>query len=104
RTDHQWHQKMDQAEESRGTQPRSASDALLFEVAERTVAEGAAARVMEKAYMKASANGTLPANARQVMYAARGEIQALTGKPLNDQYFTQTLLPNYIKENELSWD
>src|SRR5258708_14154354 len=38
----------------------------------------AAAAVMEKAYMKASANGTLPANARQVMYAARGEIQAMT--------------------------
>ena len=64
----------------------------------------AAAAVMEKAYMKASANGTLPANARQVMYAARGEIQVMTGKPLDDQYFTQTLLPNYIKENRLSWD
>jgi hypothetical protein len=50
------------------------------------------------------ANGTLPANARQVMYAARGEIQTMTGKPLDDQYFTQTLLPNYIKENRLSWD
>src|SRR5260370_30156897 len=65
---------------------------------------GAAAAVMEKAYLKASANGPLPANARQVMYAARGEIQAMTGKPLDDQYFTQTLLPNYIKENRLSWD
>jgi hypothetical protein len=64
----------------------------------------AAAAVMEKAYLKASTNGTLPANARQVMYAARGEIQAMTGKPLDDQYFTQTLLPNYIKENRLSWD
>ncbi len=64
----------------------------------------AAAAVMEKAYLKASANGTLPANARQVMYAARGEIQAMTGKPLDDQYLTQILLPNYIKENRLSWD
>ncbi len=64
----------------------------------------AAAAVMGKAYLKASANGTLPANARQVMYAARGEIQAMTGKPLDDQYFTQTLLPNYVKENRLSWD
>jgi hypothetical protein len=30
-----------------------------------------AAEVMEQAYMKASANNTLPANARQVMYARR---------------------------------
>ena len=32
----------------------------------------AAWQVMEEAYLKASANGTLPAHARQVMYAARG--------------------------------
>jgi hypothetical protein len=64
----------------------------------------AAAAVMEKAYMNPSAKGTLPANARQVVYAARGEIQAVSGKPLDDQYFTQTLLPNYIKEHRLSWD
>jgi hypothetical protein len=53
---------------------------------------------MESAYMKASANGTLPAHARQVMYAARGDIQGATGKALDDQYFTQTLLPDYITE------
>jgi hypothetical protein len=48
----------------------------------------AAAQVMEAAYMSASANGTLPANARQVMYAARPRIEALTnGKRLDDQYF-----------------
>ena len=34
----------------------------------------AAAQVMVEAYMKASANGTLPATARQVMYAARNQI------------------------------
>jgi hypothetical protein len=64
----------------------------------------AAAHVMQKAYLKASANGTLPANARQVMYAARGEIQSLTGKPMDDHYFTQVLLPNYIRDNGLSWN
>jgi hypothetical protein len=36
----------------------------------------AAARVMEEAYKAASANGTLPATARQVMYAARPKIEA----------------------------
>jgi hypothetical protein len=59
---------------------------------------------MEKAYLKSSSNGTLPANARQVMYAARPEIQDRTGKPLDDTYFTQTLLPNYIEETGVDWD
>ena len=36
----------------------------------------AAAQVMVAAYMKASANDTLPANARQIMYAARKVIRA----------------------------
>jgi hypothetical protein len=60
--------------------------------------------IMEQAYLKASANGTLPANARQVMYAIRGKVQAITSRHLNDQYFTQHLLPDYISENDLSWN
>jgi DNA topoisomerase VI subunit B len=62
----------------------------------------AAAQVMESAYMAASTNGTLPAHARQVMYQARGPMQELTGKALGngfDQYFCQTLLPNYMAAN-----
>ena len=49
--------------------------------------------IMEDAYLKASANGTLPAHARQIMYAARGHIQRTADRPLGkkfDQYFTQT--------------
>jgi Topoisomerase 6 subunit A/Spo11, Toprim domain len=65
----------------------------------------AAEQVMEEAYMLASANGTLPAMARQVMYQARPKIQELTGgKRLDDQYFCQTLLPNYIEEYGVDWD
>jgi hypothetical protein len=68
----------------------------------------AASSVMRDAYLMASDNGTLPANARQVMYAARRSILELTGKSsLNDQYFTQTLLPNYVEEHPdecASWD
>ena len=60
----------------------------------------AAAEIMEEAYLQASANDTLPANARQIMYAARDHIQERTGKQLNDNYFTQTLLPDYIGEHE----
>jgi hypothetical protein len=50
----------------------------------------AAAEIMESAYMKASGNGMLPANARQIMYAARGHIQEKTGKQLESNYFTHT--------------
>ena len=55
---------------------------------------------MADAYLEASAGGTLPANARQIMYAARGPILELTGKDgFNDKYFTQTLLPDYLAAN-----
>jgi len=65
----------------------------------------AAAQVMEAAYMAASANGTLPATARQVMYAARPKIEALTsGRRLDDQYFCQTLLPDFMEEHGVDWD
>jgi hypothetical protein len=58
----------------------------------------AAAVVMEKAYLKASDNGKLPAKPRQIMYAARPELLAMTDKEvLNDVYFTQQLLPDYIE-------
>ncbi len=55
---------------------------------------------MEQAYLKASANGTLPAHARQIMYAARPYIQTTADRDLGarfDQYFTQQLLPDYIE-------
>jgi hypothetical protein len=67
----------------------------------------AAFDVMEGAYLKASANGTLPAMARQIMYAARGPIQDRTGERLESQYFTQTLLPDYLgtfPEKTAHWD
>jgi hypothetical protein len=65
----------------------------------------AAFEVMEQAYMAASANDTLPASARQVMYQARPLVQDMMGgQPLNDQYFCQQLLPDYMAENEVNWD
>lgn len=66
----------------------------------------AAYEAMEEAYLKASGGGKLPANARQIMYAARGKILELTGNDsLDSQYFTQTLLPNFLSENpELTAD
>jgi hypothetical protein len=70
----------------------------------RITIKEAATRVMREAYMAASSNGRLPANARQIMYQARPKIQGMTDKPLNDQYFTQVLLPDYIEENGVDWN
>ncbi len=72
----------------------------IFHRSYHTSIKDAAEQVMEKAYLKASANGTLPALARQIMYAARPEIQNLADKAIGkgfDQYFTQTLLPDYME-------
>jgi hypothetical protein len=71
----------------------------------------AAEMVMEKAYLKASDNGKLPTKPRQIMYAARPELLPMTDKEvLNDVYFTQQLLPDYIEAHsqcahwEIVWD
>jgi Protein of unknown function C-terminus (DUF2399) len=58
-------------------------------------------RVMEQAYMVASGNGTLPANARQIMYAARPLVLNITGGKswTKSSYFTQVLLPDYVNEH-----
>jgi hypothetical protein len=62
----------------------------------------AAAQIMEWAYREVS-GGTLPANARQIMYKARPHILKVTGRQLDDNYFTQTLLPDYQDEHGLDW-
>lgn len=66
----------------------------------------AAWMIMEKAYMQASANGTLPAHARQIMYAARPHILRTAGDLGKgfDKYFSQTLLPDYIEEKGVVWN
>ena len=58
---------------------------------------------MEEAYNKASGDGKLYAKARQIMYAARPQIIEMTGKPLKDVYFTQTLLKDYLEEYNPDW-
>ena len=53
----------------------------------RITVKEAAYQAIPEAYAKASGNGQYPANARQVMYAARPAIQDLTGRTLDDTYF-----------------
>src|SRR5262249_36040112 len=60
--------------------------------------------VMERAYLQASDNGTLPVTPRQIMYVARGPVHEMTGKTLTGSYFTQTLLPQYLAEHDVDWD
>jgi hypothetical protein len=73
----------------------------------RTTIRESAFAVMQPAYLAASSNNTLPAHARQIFYRARGPVQAKTGRTLDDQYFTQTLLPDYLMANPQTtrtWD
>ena len=63
--------------------------------------------VVEEAYLAVSSNNTLPAHARQIMYFVRKRIQGQTDETLDDKYFTQNLLPNFMNDNpELTfpWD
>lgn len=71
----------------------------------RTTVKEVAFRVMEAAYQKASGGGRYPANARQVYYAARPSIlsEADCAK-VDSQYFTQTLLKEYMEDYQPDWD
>jgi hypothetical protein len=84
------------AEEREASRISHRRDALIR--SRRITIREAAWSLMSEAYLKASSGGTLPAHARQIMYAARGEIQRLTGRTLDDQYFTQQLLPDFMNE------
>jgi hypothetical protein len=90
--------KQRKAEERHASARLRREAALTSRREERVTTKQAAYDAMPSAYMKASANDTLPAKARQVMYAARGTIQERTGKPLNDQHFCQMLLPDFMAE------
>jgi hypothetical protein len=76
----------------------------------RITIRDAAFDVMEEAYLAASDNGKLPVKPRQIMYAARPFILKVTGEvELNDSYFTQGLLIDYMEEYycddwDITWD
>jgi hypothetical protein len=72
----------------------------------RTSQKEAASQVMKEAYLAASGGPRqLPAKARQIYYQARPKIMEMTDdKELQYGYFSQTLLPDYIEENDVSWN
>src|ERR1700692_2518265 len=63
----------------------------------------AAAQILPEAYDQVSGGGTLPANARQLMYAARPHIQKVTGQDLKENYVPQSLLPDDLVETGADW-
>ena len=85
--------------------PASRSYRLVRMTRERGVSfKEAAAEILPEGYREVSGPNNLPANARQLMYKCRPHIQKVTGKPLNDNYFTQTLLPDYLDETGVAWN
>jgi DNA topoisomerase VI subunit B len=104
----QWGKIKRQADRDGVARQRSIDAAVKAARRPQQSVKSAAYAVMEQAYQLASANGTLPANARQVMYAARPLILDMTGKDsLDDVYFTQTLLPGFVAEypkETAGWD
>lgn len=72
---------------------------------QRVTIRDVAFEVMEGAYMEASSNGKYPANARQIYYSARPELLRRTGEEkIKSQYFTQTLLKDYMEAFNPPWD
>ena len=59
---------------------------------------------IDEAYLAASGGGTLPAHARQIFYKMRPIVADITGETLRDQYFCQTLLPDYMEEYGVDWN
>src|SRR6266851_8953792 len=81
-----------------------------FKRSRRVTLKEAAYEVMVAAYEKASGVTGL-AMARQVMYCARGAIQEMTGRQLDDKYFLKTLLPEFMIDHReickgwyIAWD
>ena len=91
------------AEERSASAELNRRDAMLK--TDKMTIKDAAWLVMEDAYLKASANGTLPAHARQIMYAARPDVLLLTGQTeMSDKYFIKELLADYIIEKGVNWN
>lgn len=95
--------------EERDRSARANRDYRMMQ-SERVSIRDAAFQVMEEAYQKASSNGTLPVNARQIYYAARRHILKVTNvDKLSSSYFLQVILRDYMDENDCSswnlvWD
>jgi hypothetical protein len=101
KTSEQW-AKRRRAERRSARQRQKRRDRLTNPV--KISQKEAANRHMVEAYEKASGAHsellqTPVAHARQIMYAARNQIQEESGKTLDDDYFTQQLLPDFMADH-----
>ena len=93
--------------EERNADAKLRREDALKKAAKTTIKE-AAYSVMAKAYAKASDNGTLPAEPRQIYYAARDDIMSRAQvSAVNADTFTQQLLIGYTHDHPkdcAGWD
>ena len=83
--------------EERSTRLRPPTASYIFRPARYTIKE-AAYEIMETAYLEASGNGQLPGQ-RPPDHVRRPRLHpGADGRTLGDDYFTQSLLPDYIEE------
>jgi hypothetical protein len=62
-------------------------------------------QVIEEAYAEVSDNGTLPANARQMMYAVRRRVLAMGLEWYKQsKSFTGNVLPDYVRDHAPDWN
>lgn len=95
-----WKKKTGQLKRNEAVSQRQLENYIKSQKPKKTSIKKLAYEVMERAYMKASNDGQLPANARQIMYAARPYIlENITADKFDDGYFTQTLLPDFMAEH-----
>ena len=88
--------------EERDASARARRHASLTGKDQNVAIKDAAYEIMTACYMRVSDKGTLPANARQIMYAAR---KIILNRPdidkasFSDSYFTQGILVDYMSEH-----
>lgn len=91
--------KQRKSEERHANAAQRRMDAMTASSKPMTIV-AAATSVMSQAYAKASDGGTLPANGRQIFYAARPEVLRLTGRDkLDSGRFIQDHLVPYMNEH-----
>jgi DNA topoisomerase VI subunit B len=91
---------------------RAIEELQRYDRAQYPSVKEAAYQLMRQAYLAASGHGRYVAHALQIMYAARRQILAMihpdkAAKGLSGQYFTQTLVPDYMREHPeetAGWD
>ena len=96
----QWRKIKHKAEKNERARQRDLDDARRAKNSKQMSIRDACYEVMERAYMHASSNNTLPATARQVMYKARPMVLALTGGNWfkNSASFNQGVLIDFVND------